>query len=103
MKSPEMIRTNPEKYDYFVVAKIDKNQIHLIHHTDARPAQERKNPKTGDEEPARELISMAISGLKDLCVPSPDEAAEKVRPRKVQVKVPSNRRTSEGIQFLVND
>jgi hypothetical protein len=40
---------------------------------------------------------MAISGLKDLCLPSNEP------PKKVQIKIPANRKTGDGIRFLIKD
>ena len=65
MKSPPPPKgsTTAEEYDYFVVAKIDENKIHVTHHTDARPAKARKNPKTGLLEEPRELIALSATAI----------------------------------------
>ena len=79
LKSPLMVRTKVEEYDYFVVARFDE-KIHLIHHTDARPAAARKNPRTGEIEDPRELISLPASRFKALCLP-PGEPPRKAGTR----------------------
>jgi CRISPR-associated endonuclease Csn1 len=96
LKSPNMERTKVEEYDYFVVAKIDE-QIHLIHHTDARPAAARKSPQTGDLDEPRELVSLPASRLKALCLPSGEP------PRKVRVRLPGYKDFPGAVQFLKND
>lgn len=97
MKSPPMKRTKAEEYDYFVVAKIDENNVHFIHHTDARPATAKKNPKTGLKEEPSERIPLSARQLQQLTLPGGEP------PRKVRVKLPAYKNLPESVQVLTND
>lgn len=97
MKSPPMKRTKTEEYDYFVVAKIDENNIHFAHHTDARPATAKKNPKTGETEEPSERIALSARQLQKLTLPSGEP------PKKVRIKVPAYKDAPDSVQALTND
>ncbi|MCC6125037.1 MAG: type II CRISPR RNA-guided endonuclease Cas9 [Pirellulales bacterium] len=97
MKSPPMTRMTTNEFDYFVVFEINDKKINFLHHTDARPATARKNPKTGMLEETREEISLSAAQLKALSLPNNEP------PRKVRIKLPGNRENPEDIQFLDHD
>jgi CRISPR-associated endonuclease Csn1 len=99
MKNPPPPKgsTRSEEYDYFVVAKIDENKVHVIHHTDARSAKARKNPRTGLLEDPRELISLTANQLQEYASPAGKP------PKKVRVLLPGYRNVPESVLILKND
>ena len=80
MKSPmaKIKRTKVKDVDYFVVVKIDEKKVYFTHHTDARPAQGRKNPRTGKTGDVRDMFDMSANQLHD-AGPEPDKPPIKVR------------------------
>jgi CRISPR-associated endonuclease Csn1 len=97
MKSPSMKRTKTEEYDYFIVAKIDENKIEFVHHTDARPATAKKNPKTGEPEEPSERIPLSAGQLQQRVLPSGEP------PKKVRVLLPGYRNVPESVLIFKND
>lgn len=97
MKSPAMKHTIAEEYDYFVVAKIGERNVHLVHHTDARPATPKKNPRTGLSEKPSERIPLSARQLQQLTLSSGQP------PRKVRVKLPAYKNLPDSIQILKID
>ena len=97
MKSPPMEKTKVDEYDYFVVAKIDERNVHFVHHTDARPAKAKKNPKTGFTEEPRELIRLSARQLQAAVLASGSA------PQKVRLDLPVYKGESGGVHVLAND